>query len=618
MDLPALRALRTEQFEALAAAYKSLSDTGDQGRIALENSVSAQLRAKVQGAAADAAGLQLSGLTENFHYIQVECGLIAMSLRAFVSDITSPKLKLDMALADAQAFHFQVADSGYVTYPEGGEVDGKPVTGGTAMGLLDPSNRAIARQNAYADHNPHHPVAQDIADQIADALAEATAVDDKWGPQLRKLLADDDMKVSAQDWADVQADQQGVDEDAKSYLSHLKPPPKNGDPKDNIAWWNSLSPQDKADYLTAYPDRVGALNGLPATVRDEANRTVLAEVRGDYQAQIDALHTPAPPPRFMNQLAPDGSQMESAQYTIWNALYGDQWRSQSHIRGRLQGMDAIQARFDQTGTDGLPEAYLLGFDPDGHGDGKIILANGNPDTADHTAVYIPGTKAKLDGIGGDLNRGVVLWQTSHHTDPAAKISTITWLDYDAPNDIPHATGDSYAHKGAPDLYDFFEGTYDAHQAATGTDSHVTAIGHSYGSTLLGDTLKYRPDPDATGLMLKVDDVVALGSPGMQAKTAADLCVNHGHMWAAEGGGSDDLVTGGGRLVGLGGGGVIPSDPDFGGNVMASDTHSHSDYWDVQANGKPTLSLQNQADVIVGDYSRVKLRYTAWGGIPPNL
>jgi hypothetical protein len=617
MDLPALRALRTEQFEALAAAYKALSDNGDQSRIALENTIAARLRAKVTGATAAAAGLQLSGLGENFHYIQVECGLIAMSLRAFVADIASPKLKLDMALADAQTFHFQVADSGYVTYPEGRDADGEPAMGGTAMGLLDASNRAVAMRNAYADPNPHHPVAQGIADQIADALAEATGVDDKWGPQLRKLLADDDMKVSAQDWADVRTDQQGVDKDAESYLSHLRPPPANGDPKDNIAWWNSLSPQDKADYLTAYPDRVGALNGLPATVRDEANRTVLAEVRGDYQAQIDAAAIPPEPEKYDRSIAdPSGRGVKSTEWIIWNAQYGDKYRALAHVRGRLKGMDAIQARFDQTGTEGLPEAYLLGYDPDGHGDGKIILANGNPDTADHTAVYIPGTKAKLDGIGGDLNRGVVLWQTSHHAASAANISTITWLDYDAPNAFVDARSDSYAHRGAPDLYDFFEGTYDAHQAATGTDSHVTAIGHSYGSTLIGDALQHNHDD--SGRTMKVDDVIALGSPGMQARSSADLGVNHGHMWAAEGGGSDDIVTGLGRAAGLGGGGVIPSDPDFGGNVMASDTHSHSDYWDVRENGKPTLSLQNQADVIVGDYDKVKLRHAAWGGIPPNL
>ncbi|MFC4612288.1 hypothetical protein ACFO9E_31730 [Streptomyces maoxianensis] len=38
---------------------------------------------------------------------------------------------------------------------------------------------------------------------------------------------------------------------------------------------------------------------------------------------------------------------------------------------------AIQSRFDMTGKDGLPDAYLLGFDAEGKGgDGKVILANG--------------------------------------------------------------------------------------------------------------------------------------------------------------------------------------------------------------------------------------------------
>lgn len=48
----------------------------------------------------------------------------------------------------------------------------------------------------------------------------------------------------------------------------------------------------------------------------------------------------------------------------------------------MKGMDQIQERFDRTGEEGLPEAYLLGFDLIGLGDGKVILANGNPDLPD--------------------------------------------------------------------------------------------------------------------------------------------------------------------------------------------------------------------------------------------
>lgn len=616
MDVPALKSLKTAQFEGLAGGYRALSDMADQGKGDIENDISAKMRvAKLAGAGADAAHRQLSEVAENFHYIQVECGLVSTALRAFVADITPAKAKFEAAVADAAAHKFTVGDDGSVTYPEGGQDKGKPVHGGTVTGAADASVRAIDHQAAHFDPNPHHAVAQDIADRISDALREATAADDKWAPQLRKLMADDDLTVSAGDWADAQKDMAGVDKDAASYLSHLKPPPEQGKPQDNADWWRSLSPQDQADYLAAYPDRIGALDGLPATVRDEANRTVLAETRGNYQTQLDSI--PPPPKEVWADIAdPSGRGVHTPEWMVWNAMYGDKYRDMSHIRGRLKGMDAIQARFDATGTDGLPEAYLLGFDPEGKGDGKVILANGNPDTADHTAIYVPGTTSKLDKIGGDINRGVNLWQASNQEDSGAKISTVTWFDYNAPDDIPAATDDRYAHAGAHGLRQFLDGNAAAHQAATGSHAHTTLIGHSYGSTLIGDTAKYDSPDHQVGVAdpLPVDDVIAVGSPGMQAKHPGDLGLDPTHMWAEGGGGLDHVVRDGGRFMGLGGGGNIPTDPAFGGNLMASDAHNHSAYWNMD-NGKPSVSLKNQAEVVVGRYDNVKLTHQSPYGAP---
>ncbi|SHM12765.1 alpha/beta hydrolase [Actinacidiphila paucisporea] len=615
MDVPALHFLKTPQFEGLADGYRALSDMADQGGGDIENGISAKMRvAGLAGVGADAAHRQLSEVALNFHYIRVECGLVSTALRAFVSDIGPAKAKFDAAVADAATHGFTVGDDGSVAYPEGGEDKGKPVAGGTATSVADPAARAISHQAAHFDPNPHHAVAQDIAERISDALREATSADEKWAPQLRKLMADDDLTVSAADWADAQKDMQGVERDAASYLSHLKPPPGNGTPRDNADWWKSLSPQERADYLAAYPDRIGALDGLPATVRDDANRTVLAETRGKYQTQLDSV--PPPPQEVWADIAdPSGRGVHTPEWTVWNALYGDRYRDLAHVRGRVNGMNAIQDRFDATGTDGLPEAYLLGFDPEGKGDGKVILANGDPDTADHTAVYVPGTTSKLDKIGGDINRGVNLWQASRQLDPTGTVSTITWFDYNAPDDIPAATGDSYAHSGAPRLRSFLDGNAAAHQAATGGHGHTTLIGHSYGSTLIGDTAKYDPDNDfRTPDPLPVDDVIAVGSPGMQAEHPGDLGLDPTHMWAEGGGGLDHVVRDGGRFMGLGGGGNIPTDRAFGGNVMQSDADNHSAYWNMHGH-RPSVSLANQAAVITGRYGDTQLVYESPYGAP---
>jgi hypothetical protein len=108
-------------------------------------------------------------------------------------------------------------------------------------------------------------------------------------------------------------------------------------------------------------------------------------------------------------------------------------------------MDAVQARLDasgvpgENGESGLPQAYLLGFDT--HGDGHTIIANGNPDTADNTAVYVPGTGSKLENAGGDIKRMTETWREADAQAPGESTSTITWIGYDAPQS-PSAQGHS--------------------------------------------------------------------------------------------------------------------------------------------------------------------------------
>ncbi|WP_327287952.1 alpha/beta hydrolase [Streptomyces sp. NBC_01198] len=124
----------------------------------------------------------------------------------------------------------------------------------------------------------------------------------------------------------------------------------------------------------------------------------------------------------------------------------------------------------------------------------------------------------------------------------------------------------------------------------------------------------RPPQVGVADPLPVDDVIAVGSPGMQAKHPGDLGLDPTHMWAEGGGGLDHVVRDGGRFMGLGGGGNIPTDPAFGGNIMASDAHDHSAYWNMD-NGKPSVSLKNQAEVVVGRYDNIKLTHQSPYGAP---
>ncbi|MGA6152578.1 alpha/beta hydrolase [Stenotrophomonas sp. NPDC087984] len=619
MDYATLKALQPSEFEDAAAGYRATRDLVSGAKDILEQRIAGRMQADLEGEAASAALKQLRELWQNFHYVQVECGLLTTALTALFSDMEAAKKKLEAAVEDARADKMTVNADGSVSYPAGGEkVDGKVPEGGRVTGSaggdrggspldpVDPSSLADAldRQAAAQHPNPYFGRAIEYANRIAEAVKEATEADELWAPKLRRLKADDDLTVSSKDWIDVEKDTGGVRKAAKSYLDGIKPPPQHGDPIANAAWWRGLSPEEQDAYISLHPARVGDLDGLPAEVRDEANRTVLAESRAQVTEERTRLLRQEPQQTKVLYDPETGQAVGKVNTVEWS-----KWNDRKkQLDNAISGMDIIQRRFEQTGTQDLPKAYLLGFDPFANKDGRVIIANGNPDTADHTAVFVPGTKTVLGNIDDEIDKSDRLWRQSNKLAPGESTSTITWFDYDAPRsakpgdagDIdPEARHDSYASKAAPTLRHFMDGAEAAHRSATGDTAHTTLIGHSYGSTVIGDTTKYPSDYRVA------DDIIAVGSPGMQVDRAADLGLNPKHVWAMAGGGEDRWVREGGRLAGLGDNRVIPTDEAFGANLMASDSPSHGGFWNEE-NDRPSVSLENQAKVIVGRYDDVKL------------
>ncbi|MEK8144918.1 alpha/beta hydrolase [Streptomyces sp. M10(2022)] len=243
---------------------------------------------------------------------------------------------------------------------------------------------------------------------------------------------------------------------------------------------------------------------------------VLAEARGTAQVEYDTWLKKHPEPtRYTDYINPmtgtimKGVKVDSVAWKEW-----EETRKSSHKS--IDGMDVIQNRFDQTGKKGLPEAYLLGFSTEG--DGRAILANGNPDTADHQAVYVPGTTAELGKVEGDINRSVNVWKSADANADGKSVSTITWLGYDAPDSVvKDAPFENYAYDGAPALNQFLDGLETSHTGDTAP--HRTVISHSYGTTLVGAAAQ-------TG-DLNADDVVFAGSPGVKVSGADEMDVPKG-------------------------------------------------------------------------------------------
>lgn len=330
------------------------------------------------------------------------------------------------------------------------------------------------------------------------------------------------------------------------------PPPEGMDARQSADWWTGLSAAEQQAYVQYQPASLGAMDGLPAEVRHEANLTVL---RADAENGND--------------------------------------------RGNAQQLLERVERSWASGPEG-ERIHLLGYEPPGPGgapDAKVIASIGNPDVADNLAVYVPGTGTDLGNVGGSIDRMDDLRAQAEMIPGSGDTVGIVWLGYDAPDNLLSATQGSHARDGAEDLRAFTEGL---REASSNPDARSTVIGHSYGSTVVGTA-------DAlAGRGLAADDIVALGSPGMGYESSerqgwfdgpmvddvSDMHIGADHFWA--GAASNDPVS----YTEVHGN--SPVDWSFGGQRITTDGASgHSEYWDPG-----TEALRNQAYIVTGNHDQV--------------
>ncbi|MEU6536870.1 alpha/beta hydrolase [Streptomyces sp. NPDC047000] len=587
-----LRDARFAEYEEAADGWGKVSNRADAARIRVDQEMSAPIRATQKGEAQTSAERDLTRLGRNYQYLHGECGLVRVTLNSLAAELTAAQKKLKQALDDAADLRFTVREDGSVEYPKS---TGLPLSPGTSAGT------GAARPGALvpllpgageANGDPNRGKAEDIAERISQAVTSAGEIDNRYAKVLRELTAPDGLAVTDDMLMDEAHDTGDVQKTVGSRLGK-DGIPQGESPADNKKWWDGLTQEQREEYQTLYPAEIGALDGIPSAVRDSSNRIVFDETHAQVRSQVDALG-----PEPTKTVVTAAGVIRNPAWTVWDAMGG------TRLRGQLDGMNAVQGRFDRTGTDGLPPAYLLGFDLKGNG--HAIVANGNPDTADNTVVYVPGTTSKLAGAKGDIQRMQDVWDASHQLSPARTTSTITWIGYDAPQNIaPEAMEKHWAYEGAPRLNNFLDGLQTV-QGGPET-SHTTVIGHSYGSTTVGAASK------APG-HFAADDIVVAGSPGMLVGDASDLDVGKDHVWSEAA--HDDPVPLGGKIAHLGGykWGVqtfhglpydagyiqtVPSDEAFGAHRMAVDTSGHSGYWN-----KDSSSLWNQAAVATGRYNQV--------------
>lgn len=485
-----LREVRCAELEEAADGWGRASNRADAARDRIDTQLVNDLRRTQKGEAAQAAVRRLRRLSMNFQYVYTECGLLRTTLNSLAHELKAQQRVLQGALDDAAALKFTVHPDGSVTYPAAGEglVDGKPLAGGRATGVPNPG---LASPSGLVAPNPNAAKAQDIADRVARAVRTAADVDWRYARILRALKAEDGLGVPAATWTDAAGDAAAVREAANGYLRQGIP--HDASPAERKAWWEGLTDEQREEYLAVYPDQIGNLDGIPALVRDAANRDNLQLLIGKLAGRDDE-----------------------------DALT------------KLAALREIDRQLEAVPKPGEPPMYLLGIGDQGNG--RAIVSYGNPDTSRNVAAYVPGLNTSLDeGFAkDDLKRAHDLAVASNRHGEST--SAITWLGYDAPQSPDGwgslaVAGGGRAADGGQSFSEFMGGLVATNEHA---DPHMTAIGHSYGSRTVGAATQQE------GGIPGVDDIVFVGSPGVGVDSADDLGVGRDHVFV--GAASNDIVT----------------------------------------------------------------------------
>ncbi|GAB2968876.1 alpha/beta hydrolase [Nocardioides montaniterrae] len=358
------------------------------------------------------------------------------------------------------------------------------------------------------------------------------------------------------------------------------------------AWWRSLTVAQRQALMVAYPGVIGSTDGIPITGRDRANRANIGAMLG-----------------YLHQREEDGQLTPAEKQALHNLE-----KVQSVIKDHSHQVDPVTGR-------GL--FNIIKYDPYAYGgDGSSVVSLGNPDHAANVATYTPG----LTSHGGELSDigriGDLYDQMSDQG--AGSVSTILYLDYDAPSldgftpgalfdpdkfgpmldDLVGVTDPAAAQVGGHHLAGFLNSLDVTNSVA---NPEVTVIGHSYGSEVAAYAVHEQPSI--------VDNAALLANPGLPGHNVHDLVGNSGiHVYV----GADDhdpvSLLGSGPLGGPGNLGAdgaaasygadrIPEDPspESASGVLGFGNHQSDHYLGMHDDGTPTRGLQAVATLATGGH-----------------
>jgi hypothetical protein len=257
-------------------------------------------------------------------------------------------------------------------------------------------------------------------------------------------------------------------------------------------WWAGLDARAQRALLSAAPELVGNLDGIPVAVRNAANRDVLRSTIRELE--LDGL-------RAGRTAATQNMQRLQMLYGVADAL----------------GPATAN-----------PPRTLLQLDT--HGQGKMAIVLGDLDTADYVSYLMPGMFISVGGnavewtdTAARLYDEQVSWLSLLAEAGAAEevetVATVAWIGYQTPTLLNVGSLD-LAYEGR----DAIARAVDGLQTLRADDPpHISLLAHSYGSTAAMLALQ-----DAT----TVDALAMIGSPGAPADSVDELSVR-GEVFVGE-------------------------------------------------------------------------------------
>ncbi|QYH35786.1 alpha/beta hydrolase [Salinibacterium sp. M195] len=260
-------------------------------------------------------------------------------------------------------------------------------------------------------------------------------------------------------------------------------------------WWGDLDAGRQTALQVASPRLLGNLEGVPYTIRDTSNRTMLNQTISELTAVVNS----------------------------------DAGRAvQQNARLQLKMLSAISAALLDGGTE--PDRTLVTLDVAGQGRAAIVL--GDLNDADYVSFLVPGMFFTIENqmsywvdAASELNVQQQLWLDHFEAKSPfirnESVATVAWIGYDTPN-LTNVGAIDNADQGRDSLAVAILGL----QALRADDQpYVSIVAHSYGSTA---ALMALSEYD-----FEIDALALVGSPGSPAKSVADLNVRGGNVFVGE-------------------------------------------------------------------------------------